>query len=272
VIEGIDDIVARAEAAHPDVRVERAAFEAFLARKLGETPLGELHTDDLYLVAGCVAQLPSAIRAFDRACTPVIDRAVSASGATGAEIADLRQVVRARLLVATAGATVEADAPPRIASYSGKGSLGSWVRVIATREAARLLARERREAHADDDDLAGMVAPDDDPEVGYLKRLYRAEFKAAFARAIAELTDRERMLLRQHALDSLSIDELAAFYKVHRATTARWLEAARQALLDGTRTQLIAALQLTRAELDSVMRLIGSNLAVSLPKLLRTKP
>ena len=72
------------------------------------------------------------------------------------------------------------------------------------------------------------------------------------------------------ALDGLSIDQLAAFYRVHRATTARWIEAARQAVLDGTRKELIRRLQLSRSELDSVMRLIGSQLDVSLSRVLKT--
>jgi len=77
------------------------------------------------------------------------------------------------------------------------------------------------------------------------------------------------MLLHQHALDGLSIDKLAAFYRVHRATTARWLDAARQAVLDGTRRELVSRLQLSVNELDSIMRMIGSRLDVSLPELLR---
>jgi RNA polymerase sigma-70 factor (ECF subfamily) len=262
-------LVASAAAAHPQLAIEPERFVRYLVRHL-EAPvdrgLASVRGDDLYLACGCVDGLPAAVAAFDAACIPVIDRAVAASGATRAEVDDLRQVVRQRLLVPTA--TEAGEAEPRIATYTGRGNLKSWVRVVATREAARLLPRERREVSADDDDLAGLIARDDDPEVGYLKRLYRAEFKQAFTAAVAGLSDRERLVLRQHALDGLSIDQLAAFYRVHRATTARWIEAAREAVLDGTRRELVKRLQLSRSELDSIMRLIGSQLEVSLPKLL----
>jgi len=258
------DQIAEARAAWPALAIAPERFTAFLASR---DPTGELHVSDLYVVCGCVDQLPAAIIAFDQMCLPVIDRAVTSAGATPAEVADLRQVVRARLLVPPASDSGEE--PPRITSYTGRGSLGSWVRVVATREAQRLLARERRTVAADDDAIAGMIGPDDDPELGYLKRVYRAEFKAAFSDAIAALADRDRLLLQQNALDGLSIDHLATFHKVHRATAARWLEAARKAVLDGTRKKLIDRLQLGRDELESVMRLIASQLDVSLPRLLR---
>jgi RNA polymerase sigma-70 factor (ECF subfamily) len=271
-LEGpLDAFVATAVQAWPAIAVDRAAFVRFVARALeapAETTLASLHADDLYLAYGCVAGDPAALAGFESACLGVIDRAVVASGATPTEVADLRQVVRQRLLVAPAPLEGEGEREPRIATFTGRGNLRSWVRVVATREAQRLLPRERREVAADDDELAGLIARDDDPEIGYLKRLYRAEFKDAFATAVSQLSDRERVLLRQNALDGLSIDQLAAFYRVHRATTARWIEAARQAVLDGTRKELIRRLQLSRSELDSVMRLISSQLDVSLPRVL----
>jgi RNA polymerase sigma-70 factor (ECF subfamily) len=261
------ELVERGRAAWPELAIDQARFAAFVAERLEDTSLASLHVEDLYLACGLVDGLSAALAAFDRECVPVIDRAVEASGATPAEVADLRQIVRQRLLVAPA--SDDGEATPRIATYTGRGNLKSWIKVVATREAARLLPRERREVAAEDDELAGLVARDDDPELGYLKRVYRAEFKAAFAAAVDALPDRERLVLRQNMLDGLSIDELAGFYRVHRATTARWIEAARKAVLEGTRKQLVARLQLSRSELDSIMRLIASNLDVSLPAALR---
>jgi RNA polymerase sigma-70 factor, ECF subfamily len=262
--------IARAEAAWPEVRIAHERFVRFLAARLGDDAsarLAALETDDLYLACGCIDRDPGALRAFDRAYVPAIERAVVSTGATPVEVADLRQIVRIRLLVPTA--TETGDAPPRLAGYTGRGSLASWIRVVATREAARLLGRERREVAADDNAMLGMITPEDDAEIAYLKRLYRAEFKAAFQAAVSSLSDRERMLLQQHVIDGLGIDQLAAFYRVHRTTTARWLEAARREVLARTRKELIRRLELSRDELDSIMRLIISHLDVSLPALLR---
>jgi RNA polymerase sigma-70 factor (ECF subfamily) len=263
----LDELVARARLAWPDVELAPADFIRFVAARVEgpvERELAALCGDDLYLACACVAGDPRALAAFERAFASVIERAVASAGCTRAESADVCQVVRQRLLVPAAD-----EALPRIATYSGRGKLRSWIRVIATREAARFLPRARREVGAADGELGALVTRDDDPEIGYLKRLYRAEFKLALREAIEALPDRDRLLLRQHALDGLGADELAAFHRVHRATTARWLEAARRAVLDSTRRALIAKLRLGTGELDSVMRLIASQLDHSLPELLR---
>jgi RNA polymerase sigma-70 factor (ECF subfamily) len=219
--------------------------------------------DDVALARGCAEGDRDAIAAFDRDLTPVIERAVDAVGATAAERADVCQIVRARLLVAAPGRA------PRIASYQGNGSLKSWVRVVATREAARLVRRERREVAAEDDELAELLTADASPELAYLKRLYRAELAAAFREAVERLDDRARLLLRQHGLDGLSIDRLAAFHGVHRATAARWVQDARVEVLKGTRKILAERLRLHADEIDSVMRLVESRLDFSLPPALR---
>jgi RNA polymerase sigma-70 factor (ECF subfamily) len=260
--------IARARAAWPNMSLADEDFvRAIAARLVADAParsLEAMHTDDLYLTCGCAAGDPVALAGFEAHCGSVIARAIATTGATGDERADLGQVVRQRLLVAPA-----TGGPPRVATYSARGSLRAWVRVVATREAARMLPRSRRDLASGDDELAGLIASDDDPEVGYLKRLYRAEFKRAFHAAVEALDDRERLLLRQHTLDGLGIDQLATLHGVHRATAARWIEAARDAVLAGTQRELIRRLRLSRSELASVMRLIQSQLDVSLPRLLR---
>jgi RNA polymerase sigma-70 factor (ECF subfamily) len=85
---------------------------------------------------------------------------------------------------------------------------------------------------------------------------------------LAGLPDRERWLLHKHAIYRSGIDELAHLLRMHRAPAARWVEAARQAVVEGVRGELVRRLQLTRGELDSILRLISSQLDVSLPRLL----
>ena len=263
--DNLAERLAQARAHWPDFVVDAEVFERAVAAQLAAgAELAKLHTDDMYLACAAALGMPAALVAFDRLCGQAIERAVAATSATPSEAADLAQVVRARLLVAPA-----AGGEPRIATYSGKGSLVSWIRVVATREAADMMPKARRETGAEDGVIAMLVAPDDDPEIGYLKRLYREEFKQAFETALAALEDRDRLVLRQHAIDGLSIDELAKLHQVHRSTAARWIESAKQALVDGTQRDLVKRLNLTRTELTSVLRLIRSQLDLSLPRLLR---
>lgn len=261
-----DDAAARAyaaaAAAWPGVPLAPEAFAAAVAG-LTADELAELRAPDLYLALACARGEPAALAVFDRDLVGVIERAVAGAGATSAETAELVQIVRVRLLVAKTP-----EAAPAIAGFSGRSALASWVKVVATREAARLLAHDRREDLAGDHPIADRAA-DSDPRLEHLKRVYREEFRAAFAAAVDALTDRERLLLRQHVLDGLGIDQLAPLYQVHRATAARWIAAAQRAVIDKTHAALRDRLRIPADELASILRLIRSQLDISLPVALR---
>jgi RNA polymerase sigma-70 factor (ECF subfamily) len=95
-------------------------------------------------------------------------------------------------------------------------------------------------------------------------REYASEFRTAFKETLHRLDSRERTVLRYSALDGLSIDEIARLYSVHRSSAARWLVKARTDLLEGTRSRLMTKLDVTPEELDSILRLIQSQLDASL--------
>jgi RNA polymerase sigma-70 factor (ECF subfamily) len=259
--------VARATELWPGIALAPDQLVRAIAERLSRDAtvhsLEAMHTDDLYVACGCTAGDPAALAAFEDRCGAALAAAIASAGVPAADRADVAQIVRQRLLVAPAGGT------PRIATYSGRGSLHGWVRVVATREAMRMLSREGREAPASDSDLDAAITREDDAELGYLKRLYRAEFKQAFQQAVEALPARERLVLRQHVLDGLGIDRLAALHGVHRATAARWVQAAREEVLAGTQRELARRLRLSKAELISVIRLIQTQLDVSLPEALR---
>ena len=95
-----------------------------------------------------------------------------------------------------------------------------------------------------------------------LKREHAGHFKAAFAEAVGAL-------LKQHLLERLSIDQLGALYRLHRATAARRVARARDALLEGTRAALARRLGLRAENLAGVLDLLASRLEVSMERLLR---
>jgi RNA polymerase sigma-70 factor (ECF subfamily) len=76
------------------------------------------------------------------------------------------------------------------------------------------------------------------------------------------------LLLKQHFLDGLSIDRMAALHDVHRATAARWIAKLLERLLVDTRSRLQAALDVDAEELDSVLRLIQSCMDASIGRAL----
>lgn len=260
--------IARAAVAWPNVRVDEDQFVHAIAQRLvADAPvraLEAMHTDDLYLACGCAAADPGALASFEEHYGSVIARAIATTATAVSEHADLGQIVRQRLLVAAPDGGV-----PRIATYSGRGSLRAWMRVVVTREAARRVPRKRREVLTGDDDLAGLIVASDDPELGYLKRLYRHEFRHAFHAAVKALDNRERLLLRQYAIKGLSIDELATLHRVHRATAARWIQTVREAVRTHTQHLLVRRLRVSPSELASVLRLIQSQLDITMPRALR---
>ena len=102
-----------------------------------------------------------------------------------------------------------------------------------------------------------------------LVQLYRREFELALREAIQVLSDRERTLVRQHFLDGVTIFQLARLHRVHRATAGRWLENARDAILASTRARLMTRLDVPRGEVESIIRLVLSQLELNLRPLFR---
>jgi RNA polymerase sigma-70 factor (ECF subfamily) len=258
----LPELIAQARAAWPDVVLSETAYLDHLRTKLptGEPvlmTLRKLYTADLYLACACSRGDAHALAAFEGHCLSTLDGALWKLGMSQDTTADVKQELRQLLLVCD-------GASPKIVTYAGRGNLRSWVRAIAIHNALSRCRKVSHEIPVEEDLLVQACISTGDPELESFKRFYRREFKAAFSDALRRLSDRQRTVLRQQLLDGLSIDELGVLYRVHRATAARWLEQARQQLLATTRELLLDRLHVRPPELDSIMRLIESQLEISL--------
>ena len=248
----------------PTFRVDPARFVRFVAERLPvDQSLDALYLEDLYLTCACADGDAQAIAAFEGAHRTTIDTALAGMGELHGLGDEIRQRLRTKLLVSEEGAR------PRIASYSGRGDLRAWIRATTIREAYTLMRSRGKEVLGHDEMIAGLPVPDDDPEIAHLKQLYRAEFKAAFEQAFAKLDAKDRLLLRYRFVDGANIDDIAVIYRVHRATAARWLADVRGRLLADTRELMIATLKVSESEVDSIVRLIQSQLEASISGQLR---
>jgi len=218
---------------------------------------------DLYLACACAHGDPAAVAILERDYIAGLDAPLRATGLGAHAVDEVRQRVRELLLVGS-------DDVPAIASYRGKGHLRSWVRAVAVRQAMQHF-RGVRETPVDDSALAELPDVAGDAQLAPWKQQYAVAFREAFEQAVNALSEHDRLLLRQHHLDQLSVDELATLHKVHRATAARWVAATRAALLAGVRTRMIARLGITGGELDSALRLARSQLDISIHRLLGGK-
>jgi RNA polymerase sigma-70 factor (ECF subfamily) len=247
----------------PNVTLEPAVYLRYLADKLRERTdepadhvVRTMPAAALSLAAACTAGDDAAIAAFRDAVFPVIRPALAKLGLSDTTIDEAEQRVLVMILVG------DPDRPA-IAVYSGRGRLKSWVRSIAVRTARRLAGITEGGTDGQDE-LDRLTDNVHDPELALLRERHRDQVRSALAHALTDLSDRKRTVLRQYYIDGLTIDQLAALYKVDRATTARWVISARSAVLEGTRERLRATLGANNEEVESILRLVRSDLDLSL--------
>jgi len=281
-LEGLADWQARVAAALADparswprswVTPEQFAAELAVRLDHDDEPAASfwqhLRADDLYLAIACARGVSDAIDRFERRYGDEIGRTARRFERRGLAADDLVQLLRTKLFTGDAAAPAP-ERRPRIASYTGQGFLHNWVRVTATRtfiDCCRRLG-DAREVPIRDELAAGLPEPGADPELQLLKREHLAHFKAAFAEAAAALDASHRIVLRQHLVDRLTIDQIGGLYHLHRASAARRIAKAREALLAGTRAALARRLGVPPERLGSVLELVASRLEASVERLL----
>lgn len=243
-------------------------FAAHLGRILGKSAepegLDAVRAGDLYLACACALGDDRALAQFDAEYGRDIDLAIARSGNVNLSKDEFRQLLRNKLFV-------QRDSkPPKIADYAGRGDLRSWVRVTAVRMIVDIVRQKNagKEIAVEAEMLGAMPAPDEDPELAHIQKVYKTEFKDALRDAFGRLTPRERNLLRHQVIHSLNIDQVGAIYNVHRTTAFRWIEKARKALLRETKSALMDRLKVGQSEFLSIMRVVQSDLDVSMRRLL----
>lgn len=256
--------IARARSAWSNLDVSDEMFAVFLGERIEPEELETARAADLWAACASSTGDSHAIAAVETRYFPDVDAALRKMGLSEDRVKDVKQGLRHVLFVGDP----EADVPPRIHEYRGSGELRAWLRVTAMRAALKLLRKTSRESLTDDALLEARTH-EDDPELAYMKAAYRASFKVAFQEALDSLEARERSLLKQQVVDGLGIDELGALYQVHRATAARWVQSAREKLLTRTRRAFMANARISSDECESIMRMVRSQLDVSLHRRLR---
>ena len=237
--------------AWPTVELPAEAFATYLADR-EPTPA---RAADLYLACACARGDAEAIGRFEAAYFDDVRAIVTRLAGDAATADEALQQLREKLFVG-------GDRPRGITNYAGRGDLRGWFRVAATRVTLGLL-RGRRKAE-DVGALDTIAAGDADPELAVMRQRYAIEANQVLRDAFAELTPRDRNLLRQHFVDGLGIDALGKLYNVHRATTARWLEKARAQLEKRVRALLVKRLGVTTATAESILALVRSELHITL--------
>jgi RNA polymerase sigma-70 factor (ECF subfamily) len=248
----------------------REEFAAELGRRLGaeagavEPWWNHLAAPDLYLAAACARGVPAAIEKLENLHGAETAAAARRFGRQGIGAEDLLQLLRKKLFTSL-------NEPPKIATYTGQGQLRNWLRVTATRtfiDAVRSVGANP-ELPIADELVAMLPGSGADPELELLKRQNVAHFKAAFEEAVGTLDSSDRVVLRQHLVEHLTIDQIGALYHLHRATAARRVVKAKDALLAATRAAMARRMGLEPNQLESVLAQIASRMDASVERLLR---
>jgi RNA polymerase sigma-70 factor (ECF subfamily) len=83
------------------------------------------------------------------------------------------------------------------------------------------------------------------------------------------LTDRLRAVLRLRFVEGLELAQIGRLYRVHESTASRWITGGLDDVARGTRETLIARLAVSNETADSVVRMVQSQLDLSIGQLLR---
>lgn len=260
----MDDVVVRGvydagSAAHPTVRL---AFDRFATRVASRGIPGDARADDLFLAIACEEQDPAALATFETDLMARLRSLLRRIESDRELVDELVQVVRVRVLVGTDGAG------PRIASYTGAGSLIGWLKVMAV----RLHANARRDRARSPVDVAAQAEQLDEhaanliaPERVLLGGRHGPALRTALSAGLRALPVRERALLRFHYVDGVTLERIGAMYGVHKGTVSRWLQAAREQLVESTLASLGVAG--STDELMSLCRQVLSRLDLTLSAL-----
>lgn len=236
-----------------------AGFQLFISDAVVEADAIEARAGDLYLAAAAAGGDADAVELFDTQVLSALPRWLARLHLAPDVVDEVRQQLRTKLLVGR---------PPKLGQYRANGPLGAWVRVVAVRAALDVCGGD---PVLDD----RMHAPDDqpllkalDPEQQLIRHKYGTLFETALRDALTHLSKRDRNLLRFHYLSRMNLDAIARTYKVHRATAVRWLAAIRTELDNAVRVRLWQELGVSPSEFRSVWNAVGSDVEVSLSRLL----
>jgi RNA polymerase sigma-70 factor len=194
-----------------------------------------LHADDLCLVIACERGDQAAWGDLFEGYGATVRSAARSASSNEAMADDVAQSIWADLH----GLKLREDGKPagKLAYYSGAGSLGGWLRAVVGqlaidqhRRQSRLVQTEEdgdleRLAHdaTSESDGAGNFHSAPGPEESLAREMASADVEKALGRALADLEDEDRLLMKLYYFDGLRLREAGAVLGVHEATASRRL-------------------------------------------------
>src|SRR2546429_3993025 len=199
-----------------------------------ESFVDTLHADDLCLVIACERADDQAWNDLFEGYGATVRSAARATSSNEAMADDVAQSIWAELH----GLKTRDDGKPggKLGYYSGVGSLGGWLRAVVGQLAIDQHRRQTRLVQAEEDSDLDRMALDDwhsdgagadqmsaSPEELLMSKMGSAGVEKALGRALAQLPDEDRLLMKLYYFDGLRLREAGAVLGVHEATASRRL-------------------------------------------------
>ncbi len=219
-----------------------------------------LQADDLCLIVACEQGDEAAWSDLVARFTTTVRSAARSASSNEDAAQDLAQSIWAELY----GLRVREDGKPtsKLAYYSGRGSLAGWLRAVVGQLAVDQHRKQSRLVQTEEDaDLDRLSQQRDDssellsvgavnPEQSLSDKFAGAEMQKALARAVKELSDEDRLLVKLYYFDGLRLREAGAVLGVHEATASRRLTRIHGDLRRFVERILIAEKGWTKSETD----------------------
>ncbi|MBX3293495.1 MAG: sigma-70 family RNA polymerase sigma factor [Acidobacteria bacterium] len=283
--EAVERLISRAEDARGlsggDIagRVE-ASLEKYLFKddaNAGNTEIkafiDEIRADDLCLVIACERGDEAAWEALVKEFDPTVKSAARKAASNAEDAEDLASSIWAELY----GLRTDADGnkKSKLAYYSGRGSLGGWLRAVTAQLAVDGFRKQAKYVQIEEDrefenlanEAAGdgeLIAHDPSPEELLTDRRTAADVTEALAQTVAELDAEDRLIMKLYYFDELKLKQIADTFGYHEATASRKLARIQSEIRKGVERTLKNKHGWTENEVKKYLSETAEGLGVSL--------
>lgn len=237
--------------------VPELTFDRFCERASDLELPDEQRSLDVYVALACQDEFPQGPKHLLAQYQGTIESALRGLRLRREQSEEVRSIFLENLFVGEAGT-------PAIQRYSGRGSLAGWLRVTVSRSAHRLLRKREMLLLGESEPEAACMGIWHDPERDALLAECKDAFRVAMRDAMDDLSPDEKAALDTHYRDAVSIDGLAARWKVHRATAARRIARLRCRLREDVLARLETRMGITASSALRLVRAAQSRLEASL--------
>ena len=245
-----------------------AIIEKYLDKNASDKNLicvvNSLHGNDLYLAFACAQHTPQAWDRFTNSYRRYIYNLAGFVSPVKSMAYELAENILADLFLP------DRSGRSRIASYDGRSSLATWLRVVICHRAINEQALKfNNMAQLDDLDEKADEEAVRSIEMALRSSRYRSLIRDSLEHACGELTDRERLLLLLRYEEGLRLGQIGRLFGLHQANVTRQLGRVQAKIRQSFEAALIHKYKLGRAAIDECLSEIAENPAYSILALIK---